>query len=288
VVFINEQSLSTYNNATNEAIMTDEYVLGHLEQEQKRLDLQAALFENETLNTLKLVGIRPGMRCLDVGCGAGHVSFLMSKLVGMEGSVVGLDADVGMVNLCKMKAKQKDINNVEFIAVDVHNCDLKKESFDLVYSRFLFQHLKEPKKALMKMKELTTKRGVIVIEEEDMGIDMSYPHAHYHEKLRKLYGDLLQATGSDPFIGRKIYSLFLDCGLEPHVGAYAICLTSHDEPYKKIGILTAQILKSNLLKYGLISETEFGEMLNGLQEFQNSPIISGIFSLTFRVWSNKC
>lgn len=36
-------------------------------------------------------GLRPGMRVLDVGCGAWDVTFAAADLVGPEGSVVGLD-----------------------------------------------------------------------------------------------------------------------------------------------------------------------------------------------------
>ena len=36
-------------------------------------------------------GIRPGMRVLDLGCGAGDVTFVAADLVGPDGSVVGVD-----------------------------------------------------------------------------------------------------------------------------------------------------------------------------------------------------
>ena len=36
-------------------------------------------------------GIRPGMRVLDLGCGAGDATFVAADLVGPGGSVVGLD-----------------------------------------------------------------------------------------------------------------------------------------------------------------------------------------------------
>ncbi|MEO7156385.1 MAG: hypothetical protein ABI039_02415, partial [Vicinamibacterales bacterium] len=66
--------------------MTDsahpEYVLGHAADELDRLIKQAAFFGDLTEHTLKLAGLAPGMRVLDLGCGAGDVSFLAASLVG--------------------------------------------------------------------------------------------------------------------------------------------------------------------------------------------------------------
>ncbi|MGH7515239.1 MAG: class I SAM-dependent methyltransferase [Gemmatimonadales bacterium] len=50
---------------------------------------------------LASVGIRPGTRCLDLGCGAGQVSRLMGTQVGPAGSVVGLDFDPVKLEGCR-------------------------------------------------------------------------------------------------------------------------------------------------------------------------------------------
>ena len=64
--------------------MTDsanpEYVLGRAAEELDRLIKQAAFFGDLTGHTLKVAGLAPGMRVLDVGCGAGDVSFLAASI----------------------------------------------------------------------------------------------------------------------------------------------------------------------------------------------------------------
>ena len=63
------------------------------EHEHERLSRQSGLYEPFTRRLLARAGIESGMRVLDVGCGPGDVSFLLSELVGAGGSVVGVERD---------------------------------------------------------------------------------------------------------------------------------------------------------------------------------------------------
>src|SRR5437016_10147391 len=58
------------------------YALGHSEQELERLAHQAQVFAPFTRQLFEQAGIGPGMRILDVGSGAGDVSFLAAELGG--------------------------------------------------------------------------------------------------------------------------------------------------------------------------------------------------------------
>lgn len=73
--------------------MTTSYVIRGGEEGKRRLDLLARAMAPATDAVLERAGIRPGMRCLDLGCGGGHVSRRLAVLVGPSGSVVGIDFD---------------------------------------------------------------------------------------------------------------------------------------------------------------------------------------------------
>ena len=73
------------------------YVLGHADMEVQRLLLQGRLYDDYTEHALRLAGLRPGMRGLDIGSGPGDVSFVAARLVGPSGSVLGVDAAPEMV-----------------------------------------------------------------------------------------------------------------------------------------------------------------------------------------------
>lgn len=61
------------------------------EEELNRLEAQGAAIAPATRMIFAEAGIRPGMRVLDMGCGAGDVTFVAADLVGPDGSVVGVD-----------------------------------------------------------------------------------------------------------------------------------------------------------------------------------------------------
>jgi predicted methyltransferase len=54
---------------------------------KERLNLLARVMLPTTSQLLKTVGFRKGMKCVDVGCGGGHVTLLMASMVGPEGKV---------------------------------------------------------------------------------------------------------------------------------------------------------------------------------------------------------
>jgi cyclopropane fatty-acyl-phospholipid synthase-like methyltransferase len=68
-----------------------DYEFGSGDDELARLELQGSALALATRVILDAAGIRPGMRVLDLGCGAGDVTFAAAGLAGPEGSVVGVD-----------------------------------------------------------------------------------------------------------------------------------------------------------------------------------------------------
>jgi ubiquinone/menaquinone biosynthesis C-methylase UbiE len=57
-----------------------------------------------TEDVLRRSGIQPGMRVLDLGCGAGDGSLSMAKLVGPSGLVVGVDASTEAIAVAEKRA----------------------------------------------------------------------------------------------------------------------------------------------------------------------------------------
>jgi ubiquinone/menaquinone biosynthesis C-methylase UbiE len=119
------------------------YVLGHSERELERLRLQAQLIDPITRQFLIEAGIAPGMRVLDVGCGAGDVAFLAADLVGPTGQVVGVDRSAVALATARTRAEVRSLANVTF-----HKCELSAmaldQPFDAAIGRYVLCFQPDP------------------------------------------------------------------------------------------------------------------------------------------------
>jgi hypothetical protein len=65
---------------------------------------QAAILRPITMRLLQGLGLSPGMKILDVGCGAGDVALLAAELVGESGEVVGIDRSESAIRAARARA----------------------------------------------------------------------------------------------------------------------------------------------------------------------------------------
>ena len=76
-----------------------EYVLDHhLEGERARLELMSRLLDPMHRRHIEELGIRPGARTLEVGCGNGSISAWLAARVGPGGRAVAVDLDLSLVD----------------------------------------------------------------------------------------------------------------------------------------------------------------------------------------------
>jgi SAM-dependent methyltransferase len=91
------------------------------EEELDRLEAQGAAIAPATRMIFAEAGIRPGMRVLDLGCGAGDVTFVAADLVGPDGSVVGVDRSPDALARARLRAGQRGLAQVQFVEGDIHD-----------------------------------------------------------------------------------------------------------------------------------------------------------------------
>ncbi len=72
-----------------------------------------------TRTILQAAGVRPHMRVLDLGSGAGDVAFVAAELAGSAGDVVGIDQSPDAVAKAVARAAARGLPNVRFVAGDV-------------------------------------------------------------------------------------------------------------------------------------------------------------------------
>jgi ubiquinone/menaquinone biosynthesis C-methylase UbiE len=121
-------------------------------------------------NILKEVGIKPGFRVLDYGCGPGSYTFPLAELVGESGQIYALDIHPLAIRRVKDMASKKRLANVQTILSDCQT-GLPDNSLDVVLLYDIFHHLSDPNKILKELHRVLKPSGVLSFSDHHMKED---------------------------------------------------------------------------------------------------------------------
>jgi len=85
-------------------------------------------------NPSALSEINKGETIIDLGSGAGFDAFIVSRIVGQEGKVIGIDLSDDMLKLARKNAKKGNYSNTEFLKGDIEKLPLESNIADHVIS----------------------------------------------------------------------------------------------------------------------------------------------------------
>ncbi len=85
-------------------------------------------------NPSALSPINPGETIIDLGSGAGFDAFIVSRIVGQTGKVIGVDLSDDMLKLARKNAAKGNYSNTEFIKGDIEKLPLDSNIADHVIS----------------------------------------------------------------------------------------------------------------------------------------------------------
>lgn len=190
----------------------DTYVLGHVDAEVRRLVLQGRLYNDFTEHALRLAGLRPGMRVLDVGCGPGDVSIIAARLVGPDGTVLGVDAAAEVVELARTRAADQGLGTVSFEATAIDDISLD-QPVDAVIGRLILMHLPDPVAALRHLATMVRTGGLIAFCESDVNGAYNVVDLPLFAAIKETVAKAFQGAGLEPAFGAKLPMLFRHAGL---------------------------------------------------------------------------
>jgi ubiquinone/menaquinone biosynthesis C-methylase UbiE len=84
-------------------------------------DLELFLFEPVRQRSIELLRLKNGDRVLDVGCGTGLSFTALENLVGVDGSIVGIEQSPEMLERARARADDNNWRNVEFVSASVED-----------------------------------------------------------------------------------------------------------------------------------------------------------------------
>jgi SAM-dependent methyltransferase len=185
--------------------------------EKQRLALMSKLMDPLQRRLIVSLGLRPGWRCLEVGCGNGSISrWLASRLIG-GGYVVASDIDTQYLD--GLRAPDLEVRRI-----DVLNDPLEAGAYDLVTARALLHHLPARRQAVGNMIAALKPGGVLLSIEPDF-LPATAAEPESMRAFWKGWLDWSVSVGIDYFIGQKMPSMLVELGLsdigaEGHTAIY--------------------------------------------------------------------
>jgi 2-polyprenyl-3-methyl-5-hydroxy-6-metoxy-1,4-benzoquinol methylase len=190
------------------------YVLGHSAEELNRLIDQARLFGELTEDVFVRAGIGPGMRVLDVGCGAGDVSFLLARMVGPSGAVVGVDRSEDAVAMANARAQAMGLSQVSFSQGDIEDISLD-QPVDAAVGRFVLMYSPEPSVSLRRIAANVRAGGIVAFQEMNVAEAKSFPQVDLFEQSMRWIIETLDREKVKNLMGLGLFRTFVEAGLPP-------------------------------------------------------------------------
>jgi SAM-dependent methyltransferase len=250
----------------------DTYIHGTSPPEQERL---ARL--NRLTNAAFIAFLRPepGMRVLEVGSGLGLLAAeVAASADGIQ--VVGVERSPAQI------AAAARHPNVAYVEGDAHELDFPVGGFDLVYARYLLEHVRDPETVVREMRRVARPGGRIAACENDISLLRLDPPCPTFERVWTAFAAYQRRLGGDALIGRRLYRLFRTAGLATIELSIQPEVHWHGSPGFAATIEnTIGNIKSGqrgLVETGLSNEAEIGDAIGELRRLLTSPDASSLFS----------
>ncbi len=190
------------------------YVLGHESDELERLNVQGRALAAPTRILLEAAGLRRGMRVLDLGSGAGAMSFVVADVVGQDGEVVGLERAPEAIAEASARAERQGRANVRFVQGDIHD-RFDDGSFDAVVCRLVLMYVPDPSAVLRTQAGAVRPGGIVAPIEFDVTVARTIPATQLASQALSWVKAASERTGMDTALGPRLWRVLEQAGLAP-------------------------------------------------------------------------
>jgi ubiquinone/menaquinone biosynthesis C-methylase UbiE len=152
-----------------------------------------------------------GASVLSVGCGPANI---LRAVVGLYPRVSGIGLDLSPARVQRAAERNYRVPRLNFFCGDVQQMQFESGSFDLAYSRMLLQYVPNREKAVSEMVRVVKPGGVVLMHDLDGQLMWHYPEdALMQQTIQRVLSSLAK-SGFDPLVGRKLFWLARNAGLE--------------------------------------------------------------------------
>ena len=194
---------------------TTDYILGHSDFEIERLQIQAAALADITRRLIAECNIQPGMRVLDIGCGAGDVSMLLAEAVGPSGLVVAIDREARAVETTRSRAEAAGHRNIEGLVATDDSIPVARP-FDAVLGRNVLPHQRDPVAMIRRVSSAVRPGGIVAFHEfaaYQPNMFQARPSVALYDQVAAAMNAALVATIPSPDVAGRLVACFAEAGL---------------------------------------------------------------------------
>jgi SAM-dependent methyltransferase len=246
------------------------------ERGRRRLALLEQHLDPITQRRLLALGVKDGWDCLEVGGGGGSVARWLCRQVGAEGHVTATDIDIRFL-------QQIHENNFEAITHDVTARDLPENKFDLVHTRWLLHHLRQPEHVIQRMIAALRPGGLLLLEEVDFFPVQISTSSVYTDFMLALTGTVVAPSGRDCLWARALPALVAEQGLEALGVEGDLAFLRGGSPLAEFFKLTGEQMRDRVISSNALSEDRF----NAGMALLDDPKFSAFAGAGIAVWGTR-
>ena len=127
------------------------------------------------------LGLAPGMRVLDAGCGPGRLTLPAAERVGSEGEVIALDVQASMLERVRAAAAARGLTNVRTLRGSIESVDLGVATVDRAFLVAVLGEVPDRAGALRALHAALRPGGVLSVTEL-----LPDPHYQTRRTVRRL------------------------------------------------------------------------------------------------------
>jgi SAM-dependent methyltransferase len=187
--------------------------VGNDEGALRRHELQELLLRPHTERLLWDAGVGPGMRVLDVGCGAGDVSVLLADLVGPSGEVVAVDRSSQALASAERRVGARGLRQIRFVEGDAGSMTFD-DPFDAIVGRFVLLQAPAPAVLLRRLIDALRPNGIVACQElvQPAGA-LAAPPRPLLARVGGWIAGGTTAAGMSADLGLSLPAIFVEAGL---------------------------------------------------------------------------
>jgi len=193
------------------SLKEEDYLHGFSRTEQDRLYKQARFLESWVFEGINFV---PFQSMIEIGCGVGaQTKILAERFPHLRITAV----DISPQQLDRARAHLRheiERGQVKLVQAPAHDLPFEDNSFDVAFSTWFLEHVKEPVRILSEVRRVLKSEGFVHLNEVLNATLFLHPYSPATLKYWFEFNDHQWNLGGDPFVGAKLGNYLVAAGFQ--------------------------------------------------------------------------